>query len=148
MIVLDANILIRAVLGRRVRQILDTYSALGLRFLTPDIAFQDAEKYLPALLRKHAVQQTSVSALLEYLEQIMEIVDRDLYVAFEKEARDRLRARDETDWPVLATALALSCAVWTEDTDFFGTGVSVWTTNRVEIFLKSQVSSQKAEPDE
>ena len=30
MIVLDANILIRAVLGRRVRDLLEKYSALGV----------------------------------------------------------------------------------------------------------------------
>jgi predicted nucleic acid-binding protein len=52
-----------------------------------------------------------------------------------------LRGRDEDDWPVLATALALGCAIWTEDTDFFGTGVAVWTTNRIEIFLKAQTKS-------
>jgi len=52
MIVLDANILIRAILGRRVRQLLDTYSAQGLRFFAPDVAFDDAQKYLPALLKK------------------------------------------------------------------------------------------------
>jgi hypothetical protein len=33
MIVLDANILIRAILGRRVRQLIDTYASLGVRFL-------------------------------------------------------------------------------------------------------------------
>ena len=51
MIVLDANILIRAVLGRRVRELLDTWA----------------------------------------------------------EARERIEDRDENDWPVLATALALAC---------------------------------------
>jgi len=45
MIVLDANILIRAVLGRRVRQLIDTYAAKGVRFFAPDVAFDDAEKY-------------------------------------------------------------------------------------------------------
>ena len=35
MIVLDANILIRAVLGRRVRELIDTYSARGVRFFAP-----------------------------------------------------------------------------------------------------------------
>jgi len=55
-----------------------------------------------------------------------------------------MRGRDETDWPVLATALALACGVWTEDADFFGTGVAVWTTGRVEIFLRSQV--RKTDP--
>jgi predicted nucleic acid-binding protein len=59
-------------------------------------------------------------------------------VGREAEARQRLRGRDEEDWPVLAAALSLSCAIWTEDTDFFGTGVAVWTSDRVEIFLKEQ----------
>ncbi len=52
MIVLDANILIRAVLGRRVRQLIETYAPQGVRFLAPDVAFDDAQKYLPPLLKK------------------------------------------------------------------------------------------------
>jgi predicted nucleic acid-binding protein len=58
-----------------------------------------------------------------------------------KRKRDSACGRDEDDWPVLATALALACAIWSEDTDFFGTGVAVWTTNRIEIFLKAQTKS-------
>ena len=52
MIVLDANILIRAVLGRRVRQIIEAYAARGVHFYAPDVAFDDARKYLPPLLKK------------------------------------------------------------------------------------------------
>jgi predicted nucleic acid-binding protein len=137
MIVLDANILIRAVLGRRVRQLLDTYADRGVRFFAPDVAFDDAEKYLPSLLEKRGIPHAG-SASLEYLRYVIELIASDLYADFEREARLRLRGRDEDDWPVLATALALGCGVWTEDTDFFGTGVPVWTTNRVEIFLKDQ----------
>jgi len=68
----------------------------------------------------------------------VEPVDRESYGLFEEEARHRLRGRDEEDWPVVATALALNCGIWTEDMDFFGTGIAVWTTNRIEIFLKRQ----------
>ncbi len=50
----------------------------------------------------------------------------------------RLQGPDQDDWPVLAAALALACPVWTEETDFFGTGIPVWTTNRIEIFLRAQ----------
>jgi predicted nucleic acid-binding protein len=52
MIVLDANILIRGVLGRRVRELIESYAPQGVRFLTPEVAFADAEKYLPPLLKK------------------------------------------------------------------------------------------------
>lgn len=69
----------------------------------------------------------------------MQTVSADEYSSFEAEARLRLRGRDEDDWPILATALTLSCALWTEDTDFFGAGIAVWTTDRVENFLQSQM---------
>ena len=48
MLVLDANILIRAVLGKPVRQLLETYSEHGIRFYAPEVSYADAEKYLPA----------------------------------------------------------------------------------------------------
>jgi predicted nucleic acid-binding protein len=40
MLVLDANILIRAVLGRRVRELLERYAVRGVRFLAPEAAFE------------------------------------------------------------------------------------------------------------
>ena len=147
MIVLDANILVRAVLGRRVRQLMDTYAVQGLRFFTPDVAFADAEKYLPGLLQKTGKVATDLRPALEYLRQIIEVVPRDLYGVFEDEARQRLRGRDEDDWPVLASALGLSCAIWTEDADFFGTGVAVWTTSRIDIFLKSELNRLSSEQE-
>ncbi|HTF24286.1 MAG TPA: PIN domain-containing protein [Candidatus Limnocylindria bacterium] len=75
------------------------------------------------------------------MRNIIEPVTHELYAVFESEARQRLRGRDESDWPILATALGLACALWTEDADFFGTGVEVWTTNRIESFLKEQARS-------
>jgi len=110
----------------------------GVRFFAPDVAFDDAEKYLPPLLKKRGKPHADFSASLEYLRNIIETVTPELYAVFESEARERLRGRDESAWPILATALGLASAVWTEDADFFGTGVAVWTTNRIEIFLKEQ----------
>ena len=142
MIVLDANILIRAVLGRRVRQLLEQYSACGIHFYAPDIAFADAQKYLPALLHKRGKPETDIAASIEYLSCFVQTVSADEYSIFETEARQRLRGRDEDDWPVLATVLTLSCALWTKDTDFFGAGIAVWTTDRVENFLRSQMGQR------
>lgn len=139
MIVLDANILIRAILGKRVGRLLEHYASQGLRFYTPDAAFADAEKYLPSLLLKKGRSNSDLGAALLYLQRLVELVSSETYELFEEEARQRLQGRDEDDWPILATALSLSCPIWTEDTDFFGSGIASWTTNRVEIYLKSEV---------
>jgi len=145
MIVLDANILIRAVLGRRVRKVLETYASRGVRFFAPDTAFEDSRKYLPALLRKRNKPADDLSATIDYVQNLVEPVEKDLYGIHEAQARRRLRGRDEQDWPVLASALALACAIWTEDADFFGTGVAVWTTGNIEVFLEAQVKASGAE---
>ena len=140
MLVLDANILIRAILGRRVRQLLEAYAGRGLRFCAPDAAYAEAGKYLPALLKKRGKSEADLAATLEDLKLLVELIDLDAYEHFEAEARERLRGRDEDDWPVLATALSLSCAIWTEDADFFGAGVAQWTSDRVEMFLRNQAN--------
>jgi hypothetical protein len=79
MIVLDANILIRAVLGRRVRQLLEGYAARGIRFYAPDVAYSDAEKYLPPLLIKRGKFAADVSTALHYLQTLVESVDAESY---------------------------------------------------------------------
>ena len=66
---------------------------------------------------------------------MVQAVEAETYQSFEYVVRQRIAQRDEDDWPVLAAALALGCAIWTEDTDFFGCGVATWTTDRVELYL-------------
>lgn len=52
------------------------------------------------------------------------------------ESLERIRGRDPDDWPSVAAALALACPIWTEDRDFFGSGVATWTSDLVEIYLR------------
>jgi len=47
-LILDANIIIRAVLGNKVRQLLINFSN-SVEFFTPDVCVEDAEKYLPLI---------------------------------------------------------------------------------------------------
>jgi predicted nucleic acid-binding protein len=138
-VVLDANILIRAVLGRRVREILETHFT-RMRFFAPDTAFAEAREHLPKILSKRGVNAEVALTVLDELGDVIGCVEFEIYGRFEKRARQRLQIRDEADWPVLATALALKCPVWTEDADFFGSGVATWTTDRVELFLSEPLS--------
>ena len=132
--VLDANIFIRAVLGSRVLSLLREYSEVA-EFAAPDTAFQEARENLPGILKRRGVPENEPMALLASLETLVRMVDFETYSRHEIIARKRMILRDESDWPILATALALGFPIWTEDTDFFGCGVATWTTDRVELYL-------------
>jgi predicted nucleic acid-binding protein len=97
MIVLDANILIRALLGRHVRKLLETFAGHGIRFYAPDVAYADAAKYLPSLLRKRGKPDVDLPAAFAYLQSLIQPIHQDSYGLFEEEARQRLSGRDEED---------------------------------------------------
>lgn len=133
-LVLDANILVRAVLGQRVRRILEAH-ADSISFFVPETAYAEAEEHLAALVLKRGGDPAKALASLKSMAALGSVVGQDLYCDFEAEARKRLGARDPEDWPILAAALALGCPIWTEDTDFFGCGVATWTSSSIDIFL-------------
>ena len=134
-LVVDANILVRAVLGTRARELIEKYSE-DISFFVPAIALAEAEEHLPALVIRRGGDPQKALALLNALEGLVEIIGNDVYGSFEAVARQRLGCRDPEDWPILAAALALGCPIWTEDTDFFGCGVATWTSTVVELFLR------------
>jgi predicted nucleic acid-binding protein len=133
MLVLDANILIRAAIGSRVLSLLREYKE-HVEFLAPDTAFEEAREKLPEILQRRKVPLPPAMAMLDQLAGVVQAVEAETYQSFEYLARQRVAHRDEDDWPVLA-ALAMGCPIWTEDTDFFGCGVATWTTDRVELYL-------------
>ena len=51
-LVVDANILIRAVLGKRVREVIEAHCAM-VSFFVPEFALAEAEEHLAALVVKH-----------------------------------------------------------------------------------------------
>jgi predicted nucleic acid-binding protein len=134
MLVLDANILIRAVLGVRVPWLLDRYADRG-EFFAPDSAFREAREELPVILKRREMPTAPGLATLDTIYKLVRTVEIETYTPMEAIARQRLARRDEDDWPILAAALALDYPIWTEVTDFFGCGVATWTTDRVELYL-------------
>lgn len=134
-LVLDANILIRAVLGRRVRQILRLYGN-DVRFCSPEVCFADARKYVVELAQHKGKESREALSFLEEIASLVQAVDVGLYQNYEQRARRRIERRDSDDWPIIAVALMLDCPIWTEDRDFFGSGIALWTTDRVELYLR------------
>ena len=134
-IVLDANILIRAVLGKRVRELVEQYGA-GVVFLAPEVAFEEAGRHLPTIAAKRGYDPMPLLESLSALRVVVEAVDDDAIAPLRSAALVRIGSRDPMDWPVVATALALDCPIWTEDRDFFGTGVATWTSAHIEVYLR------------
>jgi predicted nucleic acid-binding protein len=136
-LVLDANILLRAVFGVRVRSLLESYEE-SVTFYTPDVCFNDARKYIPAVSAKRRLDSAAGLLVLDRLARLIEVIDQDLYGQHEPTARERMRSRNIADWPIVATSLLLDCPIWTEDQDFFGSGIATWTTNNVELYLRDR----------
>ncbi len=67
MLVVDANILIRAVLGVRVRSLVVEYGAT-VDLFAPDTAWAEAREHLPIILRKRGVSVEAGALLLNSLE--------------------------------------------------------------------------------
>ncbi|HWJ86012.1 MAG TPA: PIN domain-containing protein [Cellulomonas sp.] len=134
-IVLDANILIRAVLGIRVRELIEQYGE-ATSFFAPDLAFTEAARHLPAIAAKRHADPMPLLDSLDRLRAIVEAVPVEVIAPLETAAMARIGARDPMDWPMVAAALTLNCPIWTEDKDFFGAGVATWTSDLVELYLR------------
>ena len=133
-LVVDANILLRAVFGVRARVVIETYSGCTLFFI-PDVCVEDARKYIPDISRRRGLDLDVGLAMLDRIVGFIEIVDNGIYEQFREQALERISTRDPDDWPVVATALLLGAPIWTEDKDFFGSGIATWTSDRIETYL-------------
>jgi predicted nucleic acid-binding protein len=133
-LVLDANILIRAVLGKQVRSLIGQYAA-EVFLCTPDLCFEEAERYLPEIVARRGGDMASTTALLAALSPFITEIEMPFYEPYREKAQERIMMRDPNDWHVVATALLLDCPIWTEDRDFFGAGIATWTTDRVHLYL-------------
>jgi len=136
-IILDANILIRAALGVRARDLINQYQK-NINMLAPQPAWSDALEKLDITLPKRGISSELLhgsSGRLDALRTAVGSIPLSFVEGERENAFARIGKRDPDDWPILAAALTLNCPIWTEDQDFFGTGVATWNTELVEIFL-------------
>ena len=75
-LVLDAKILIRAVLGNRVRRILEKY-ADGVSFFVPESAYCEEEGHLAALVTKRGGDPATALGLLRAMVGLADLVSPD-----------------------------------------------------------------------
>ena len=140
-LVIDANILIRAVLGCRVRGLIERYCD-SVAFYIAETNAEEAEFYLSKeLASKRGLTEDVWRPVFEGVLNTVQIIANDVLSEMEAQSKARIASRDVNDWPAVAAALLLDCPVWTEDKDFFGAGVATWTTATVEIYLDPATSA-------
>ena len=138
-LVVDTSVLVGELLRRSGRERLGDDR---LELFLPEQMWVEARVELPrritAFVRRRGLEPTvgdEPSRLcLAAVEANAVVLDEAIYSALEDEARAR-SLRDPADWPIVASALALSAAIWTNDNDFLGTGVATWTTETLQAWL-------------
>jgi predicted nucleic acid-binding protein len=123
-LVADANVLLSAVIGGRAGLVLqhpdvETVSA-------PTFALDEVHEYVVVLAAKKRLRLDTLLLTLAALP--VTVVDRWEYQRHLKEASRRMHHRDPNDVDVLALALHLGHAVWSNDNDFEDAGVEWHTT--------------------
>jgi predicted nucleic acid-binding protein len=136
LIVLDTNILIRAILGERVPNLLEKYH-FHCNFVTPALCYQELSNHLPQILQQRNLPLETFSDAIEKLTKIVMPIAQEIYSEYEDNAKERIGERDLNDWPILALTLSLNSPIWTEDQDFFGVSIATWNTRNIEIYLSN-----------
>lgn len=134
-LVIDANILIRAVLGQKVRGLIERYCD-SVAFYVAEANVEEAEFYLAKeLAAKRGLDEATWRPVFDGVLSAIQIITGEVLAEVETEAKARIGSRDVNDWPGVAAAMVLDCPIWTEDQDFLGAGVATWTTATVDIYL-------------
>lgn len=122
--IVDANVLTSALLGTSLPLLIQLQTK-GMTLSMPHHQFVET--------RLVVGQKSSMSArdFEAIARTVVEVISMDAYEPLEETARKRIQPRGQPDWPVLATALAFDDQIWSNDRDFFGVGVPVWTTSNI-----------------
>lgn len=111
-----------------------TVTRLRERGVDLGVTAHNAAEFVDRLTNKFGLATDTVAAEVREVLAPVEIIGRDQYEHLRGAADARLRVGGKSDWPALAAALAVDGAIWSEDVDFFGVGVPVWSTMNVGFF--------------
>jgi predicted nucleic acid-binding protein len=128
-LIVDANVMVGAALGRSMPLFLDLLER-GVEVLAPLPMLREAQARIDR--DANLIEGESGRRLAELLDVVI-MLPIEEFAAQEQAARDRLEPHSQTDWPLLAAALALDADIWTRDRHLFGTGVALWATRNIRF---------------
>lgn len=120
----DANPILSAIIGGKARSVF--LEADNISFYTTLFNFKEVEKYIPALASKRSLPLDDLYLALSTLP--ISVCDVEFSKNTLKKAEGLIGDRDPDDIQLLALALKLSCPIWSNDRDFDGMGVKIYST--------------------
>ena len=112
-IVVDANILISALLGGKPRFILFDPK---FEFIVNEFTLREVEKYIPFISKKSGVSEKEIGKGISLLP--LKIVSKNYYKDYLKQAEKLIGKIDKNDIDILALYLKEKTFLWSEDKDF------------------------------
>ena len=112
-IVVDANIIISALLGGKPRFILFDPK---FEFITTSFTLNEVKKYIPLISKKSGILEKEIEEGLNLIP--IKIIPSSYYQKHIKEAEKFMRNIDKNDIEILALYLKERTYLWSEDKDF------------------------------
>jgi predicted nucleic acid-binding protein len=128
-LIVDANVMVGAALGRSMPLFIDLLER-DVEVLAPLPMLREAKARID---RDAKLIEGEADRRLAELLGVVIPLSVEQFSDHEQAARDRLEPHSQSDWPLLAAALALEADIWTGDRDLFGTGVALWATRNIRF---------------
>ena len=129
----DTNILVRCSLGKASARIVVALE----RGVVLSVTSRNVDEFVGVLRSVFGFAERDAMVEAARILRPFEIVEERDLEEFEMKAIDRLHAGGKSDWPSLAAAMAFDAAIWSDDRDYFGVGVRVWSTPNVQFASRS-----------
>ena len=123
-LVVDANPILAALLGRMARRIF--FETTIQEFAVPEATITEIRAFLPQLALKVGVATTTLESALDLLP--LRSYAARIYRQHLAEAKRRIGKRDPDDVDVLGLTLHLGLPLWSNDRDFDEPGIEFLTT--------------------
>lgn len=118
--------MISAVIGGKASRILFQLKD-QTAFLTTPGKLSEVRQSLPFIAKKRGLDPELLLAVLETLP--IEVIPESRFEDKMGTAKQRIARRDPTDADLLALALHEAIPIWSQDPDFEGCGVKIYTTS-------------------
>ena len=101
------------------RMVIESSSGLGFNLISPDFAFDELTKDKEEIQKYSEISELEFIIFFSLLEKKIESFSRDMYESFLSDANKiSPHGKQTKDDPYFALALALNCAIWSDEKAF------------------------------